>query len=69
METQKGAYKDYSPFKGGAIWVSMLVWGSVGIPCCRTLGLLSSEDKAKNPDADCSPQVQPIWNLNSKPKA
>ena len=30
METQKGPYKDYSPFKRGAIWVSMLVWGSVG---------------------------------------
>ena len=24
METQKGAYKDYSPFNLGAIWVSML---------------------------------------------
>ena len=30
METQKGPYTDYSPFKGGLIWVSMLVWGSVG---------------------------------------
>ena len=30
METQKGPYKDYSPLKGGAIWVSMLVWRSVG---------------------------------------
>ena len=29
METQKGPYKDYSPLKRGAIWVSMLVWGSV----------------------------------------
>ena len=29
METQKGPYKDYSPFKKGLIWVSMLVWGSV----------------------------------------
>ena len=29
METQKGPYKDYSPSKRGAIWVSMLVWGSV----------------------------------------
>ena len=30
METQKEPYKDYSPSKKGAIWVSMLVWGSVG---------------------------------------
>ena len=29
MATQKGPYKDYSPFKKGLIWVSMLVWGSV----------------------------------------
>ena len=29
METQKGPYKDYSPSKRG-LWVSMLVWGSVG---------------------------------------
>ena len=29
METQKGPYKDYSPSQNGAIWVSMLVWGSV----------------------------------------
>ena len=29
METQKGPYNDYSPSKRGAIWVSMLVWGSV----------------------------------------
>ena len=29
METQKGPYKDYSPFEKGAIWVSMLIWGSV----------------------------------------
>ena len=36
METQKGPYKDYSPFKKGAIWVSMLVWGSVkGVLCFR----------------------------------
>ena len=28
METQKGPHKDYSP-KKGAIWDSMLVWGSV----------------------------------------
>ena len=31
METPKGPYKDYSPFKRGAIWVSMLVCGSVYI--------------------------------------
>ena len=31
METQNGPYKDYSPSKKGAIWVSMLVWGSVGL--------------------------------------
>ena len=30
METQKGPYKDYSPFKKVAIWVSMLICGSVG---------------------------------------
>ena len=30
METQKELSKDYSPFKKGAIWVSMLIWGSVG---------------------------------------
>ena len=29
METQKGPYNDYRPSKKGAIWVSMLVWGSV----------------------------------------
>ena len=29
METQKGPYNDYSPSKMVAIWVSMLVWGSV----------------------------------------
>ena len=29
METHKGLYKDYNPFNGRAIWVSMLVWGSV----------------------------------------
>ena len=29
METQKGPYKDYIPSKKRAIWVSMLVWGSV----------------------------------------
>ena len=29
METPKGPYKDYSPSKMGAIWVSMLVWESV----------------------------------------
>ena len=29
METPKGPYKDYSPFNKEAIWVSMLVWGSV----------------------------------------
>ena len=29
MEPQKGPYKDYSPSKKGAIWVSMSVWGSV----------------------------------------
>ena len=32
METQNGLYKDYSPSKKGAIWVSMLVWGSVKDP-------------------------------------
>ena len=31
METQKGPYKDDSPSKKGTIWVSMLVWGSVGL--------------------------------------
>ena len=40
METQKGAYKDYSPFKW-VIWVSMLVWGSV-LVCYRPCGMFSS---------------------------
>ena len=31
METQKGPYEDYSPFKKGTIWISMLVWGNVYI--------------------------------------
>ena len=40
METPKGSCKDYSPFKGGAIWVSMLVWGSVsGVSLKGSLGL------------------------------
>ena len=36
METQKGHYKDYRSSKKGAIWASMLVWGSVGfqVPPC-----------------------------------
>ena len=38
METQKGPYKDYSPFKKGAIWVSMLIWGSVGLKNHRVRG-------------------------------
>ena len=42
METQKGPSQDYSPFKGGAIWVSMLVWGSVGF------GGLQDRDVALN---------------------
>ena len=39
METQKGPYKDHSPFKKGDIWVSMLVWGSVIMSGFRDLGL------------------------------
>ena len=37
MATQKGPYTDYSPFKVGAIWVSMLVGGSVS-PTWRVMG-------------------------------
>ena len=33
METQKGPYKDYSPFKKGTIWVSMLSLGE-----CKPFG-------------------------------
>ena len=31
METQKGPYKDYSPFKRRAMGVSMLVCGSIAV--------------------------------------
>ena len=37
METQKGPYKDCSSFKKGAIWISMLVWGSVASSLLRFL--------------------------------
>ena len=53
METQKGPYKDHSLFKG-AIWVSMLVWGSVLLlgyreaPETSPIALLGSPSAAHN---------------------
>ena len=44
VETQKGPYKDYSPSKRGAIWVSMLVWGSVGLWVTFGLETWSKQD-------------------------
>ena len=58
METQKGPYKDYSPFKRGAIWVSMLVAGSVGFSfvLCAVAWLLATASLQQSYKASDSQQ-------------